>query len=426
MSHRSPFPLPSEITTPPGAEGWEEMYPYFTRFGPEDDKRFWFYNAMHFPEPMPPFDVLTAEVPYQALGAFTTRVFVFPTTLGVEHRIVNGRIYITANAITDPAEIEKRLAIFRERAGHYYENWNEIYGEWRGRMEALIRDIQAIEVPKLDEVDAAGVVFGRRGFAQNVFLREGFNRAIEGFSRMWQYHFEMLMLGYGAYVVFFQFCKKAFPEIPDQTISRMVAGIEVLMFRPDDEVKKLARLAHDRGLSHHFTDEAPAVILGRLAQAGPAGEEWLAAFRAAQDPWFLLSTGDGFYHHHKSWKQDLSIPFAALRRYLGMLARNEPIERPIERLRAERGHIISSYRALLASEEERAAFDQMLGLCHLVFPFVEDHKFYCEHWYTTLFYEKIREFGALLARFGVIEAPDDIFMLHYLEVQSALMDLSLA
>ena len=47
------FRLPSEITDAPGAEGWRSMYPYFTRFQPEDDQRFWFYNSMHFPEPMP-------------------------------------------------------------------------------------------------------------------------------------------------------------------------------------------------------------------------------------------------------------------------------------------------------------------------------------------------------------------------------------
>jgi DNA-binding PadR family transcriptional regulator len=37
-----------------------------------------------------------------------------------------------------------------------------------------------------------------------------------------------------------------------------------------------------------------------------------------------------------------------------------------------RDEIASGYRALLTSEEEKAAFDQMLGLCRLVFPFVED------------------------------------------------------
>src|ERR1700745_359739 len=72
------FPLPSEITDAPGAEGWRSMYPYFTRFQPEDDKRFWFYNSMHFPEPMPAFDTITGEIPYQAIGANTGRLVVFP------------------------------------------------------------------------------------------------------------------------------------------------------------------------------------------------------------------------------------------------------------------------------------------------------------------------------------------------------------
>ena len=48
MTERS-FPLPSELAAVPGAEGWEGMYPYFSRFQPEDDQRFWFYNSMHFP-----------------------------------------------------------------------------------------------------------------------------------------------------------------------------------------------------------------------------------------------------------------------------------------------------------------------------------------------------------------------------------------
>src|SRR6201996_2066095 len=125
------FPLPSEITDAPGAESWRSMYPYFTRFQPEDDKRFWFYNSMHFPEPMPAFDTITAEVPYSAIGANTARVFVFPTTLGIEHRIVNGRVYITANPVTDPDEIGRRAAGFGERAGYYYENWGTLRAGWR-------------------------------------------------------------------------------------------------------------------------------------------------------------------------------------------------------------------------------------------------------------------------------------------------------
>src|SRR5215203_3250442 len=137
MPERS-FPLPSQIEAVPGAEGWEAMYPYFSRFQPEDDQRFWFYNSMHFPEVMPAFDAITSEIPYTAIGANTARLFSFPTTMGIEYRIINGRVYITANPVLDEAEQGKRFAHFQERAGHYYGNWDRIYGEWQQRIEALI------------------------------------------------------------------------------------------------------------------------------------------------------------------------------------------------------------------------------------------------------------------------------------------------
>jgi pyruvate,water dikinase len=172
------FTLPSQIADAPGTEGWESMYPYYTRFQPEDDQRFWFYNAMHFPEPMPAFDALTAEVPYEGLGAFTTRIFVFPTTMGIEHRIVNGRIYITANPVTDPEEIQRRLAIFQERAGYYYENWDKLFREWKVRLENLIHELEAIKVPKLPEFDEAEVVTQAKGVGQNHYVRESFHRAV--------------------------------------------------------------------------------------------------------------------------------------------------------------------------------------------------------------------------------------------------------
>ena len=88
------FPLPSSLKVVPGTEAAQAAYPYYTQFVPEDDQRFWFYNSMHFPEPMHHFDMITAEAAYVALGAFNTRVHVLPTAKGIEHRVINGRVYI--------------------------------------------------------------------------------------------------------------------------------------------------------------------------------------------------------------------------------------------------------------------------------------------------------------------------------------------
>jgi phosphohistidine swiveling domain-containing protein len=421
------FPLPSQLTDVPGAENWRSMYAYFTRFQPGDDQRFWFYNSMHFPEPMPAFDTITAEIPYQAIGANTARVFVFPTTLGIEHRIVNGRVYITAIPVTDPAEIERRAAIFNERAGYYYENWDQLYGGWKDRMDGLISEIESVEVPELPEFDDPEVVTQTKGVAQNHYVRENFHRCIDLYSKMWHHHTEFLMLGYGAYVVFFEFCKTAFPEMSDQTVGRMVAGIDVVMYRPDDELRRLARLAVDCGVDDLFTEGCePAAVFEALRGRGEQGSRWLEGFEEARYPWFHVSTGDGFYHHHRSWNEDLTVPFAALPRYVAQVRAGEPMTRPTEALKAERERISTEYRGLLSSAAERAAFDQMLGLCRVVAPFVEDHKFYCEHWFTTRFFQKIRQFGELLERCGVLAEAEDIFHLHHTEIDQALADVMLA
>ena len=244
---------------------------------------------------------------------------------------------------------------------------------------------------------------------------------------MWHHHFEFLLLGYGAYMTFFEFCKKAFPEISDQAISRMVAGMEAEIFKPDEEVKRLARRAVELGVDAHFTPDMDIDgVLADLDALGNAGKEWLGELETSRNPWFNVNVGDGFYHYHRSWNDDLSMPFAALPGYIEKIKAGENIARPMDQLVEERDQLVSDYRELLDSEEDKAAYDQLITLAHRVFPYVEGHKFYCEHWYTNLFFNKIRQFGALLVEHGFFAAEEDVFHLTHYELESAIVDLMLS
>jgi len=418
------FPLPSSVKVAPGTEGAQAAYPYYMQFEPADDQRFWFYNSMHFPEPMTVFDMVTAEAAYIALGASNTRVHSLPTTLGIDYRIVNGRVYIGGNGVTDPAEIAKRVGEFQQRAFYYYEHWERLYADWKVKMRRLIADAEALPRLELPEFEPLENVHAGKGVAANHILLDTWQKSLEGYYRMWHHHFEFLLLGYGAYMVFFDFCKKAFPEITDQTIARMVAGFEAEIFRPDEEVKRLARRAVELGVDHRFKDGVSADdVLASLRDAGNAGESWLQELETSRHPWFNINVGDGFYHYHRSWNDDLSLPFAALPGYIEKIRAGESIERPTEKLIAERADLIAGYRELLSSDEERAAYDQMITLACRVFPYVEGHKFYCEHWYTNLFFNKVREFGGLLARHGFFDDGEDVFHLSRYEAEQAIVDL---
>ena len=264
-----------------------------------------------------------------------------------------------------------------------------------------------------------------RGIASNHYLLETYQKTLEGYFRMWHHHFEFLLLGYGAYMTFFAFCKKAFPEISDQTVARMVAGMEAEIFRPDEEVRRLARRAVELGVDAHFEEgrDVDGRSSRRSSRRGAPGREWLAELETSRDPWFNINVGDGFYHYHRSWNDDLSMPFAGSPATSSRSRPGESLERPVEKLQAERRQLIADYRELLGTDEERGAYDQMIALAHRVFPYVEGHKFYCEHWYTNLFFNKIREFGALLAANGFFADAEDVFQLTHFELESAIIDL---
>jgi pyruvate,water dikinase len=424
----SAFPSPFSIQTPPGCEGWEEMYPYYALFDERrretDEHRFWFWNSMHFPLAMPAFDVICIDSPYQAVGAWQNRVFAVPPAMGIDYRIVNGYVYISGNPVTDPAKIGERAEFFQARAGYYFANWPELYGKWKAKMEALITELGALTVPDLPEYEPDEVAFGDDRNTAFYELLDSYGRALRLGDLMWQHHFEFLLLGYGAYGTFVEFCKSHLPDIPDQHIAQMVAGIDVLLFRPDAELRRLARLALDTGVDGAFTAErSPAEIDAELAQT-EAGRAWLAELEQVKQPWFNMATGDGLYHYYRSWLDDPRIPYASLAGHINGLREGRELERPTEEIQRERERLASEYSALLP-EDARQPFNELLGLSRSVFPYVEEHKFYCDYWFLTSWWNKVREFGALLARHGFLEDGEDLFNLTRHEVASAIDELVL-
>ncbi len=421
------FPSPYEVETPPGCEGWEEMYPYYARFDEgrreEDEGRFWFWNSMHFPEPMPAFDVICIDAPYQAIGSWQNRVFAVPPAMGIDYRCVNGYIYISGNPVTDPEKVAERAQVFAQRAAYYYENWDELYAKWKARMEGLIAEITDLRVPDLPEYERDGVAFGddNTSFYE---LQHAYWHALRLGDLMWQNHFELLLLGYGAYATLAEHCKAQLPDIPDQHVAQMVAGIDVILFRADAELRRLARLAIETGVDGAFQQgRAPEEIDAELATS-PEGRAWLEELEAVKEPWFHMATGDGLYHFYRSWLDEPAIPYASLIGHIAALRAGQQIERPTEEIRAERERLSEGYRELM-DEAARQPFDELLALSRKVFPYVEEHKFYCDYWFLTTWWNKIREFGALLAEHGFLDDGEDVFHLTRLEVGSALDELTL-
>ncbi len=419
------FPSPFEMTTPPGAEGWEELYAYSSVFSEDrreyEDGAFWFMDGVHTPEVIPPWDATILEFAIIVLSQYNTRHYIIPPALGVDLRFLNGYMYLTPVGVTDPEEIGARVPEFMERAGYYFQNWDALYAAWLPKVRTLIDELESIDFHALPDREDMAVLTEGRGVGSGYGLLSEYNRLIDLTLKLWNYHFEFLNLGYAAYLDFFGFCKQIFPSIPDQSIAKMVAGIHVDLFQPDEELKKLAKLAVELGIDARL-DGPAAEVVARLKDDG-AGAQWVQAWDAAKQPWFNFSAGSGFYHSDKVWAENLDIPLGFINGYVAKVRRGESLERPIEAVEAERDRIVAEYSELIENDEDRATFQGKLGLARTVFPYVENHNFYVEHWGHSIIWRKMRELGGIFAKEGFWGASDDIFLLGRNEVPVALFDM---
>ena len=178
-------------------------------------------------------------------------------------------------------------------------------------------------------------------------MLDAYGRTLRCGDLMWQHHFEFLLLGYGAYMTFSEFCKAQLPDIPEQHIAQMVAGIDVLLFRPGAELSRLAKLAIDTGVDDAFVEGRTPEEIDAALRESEAGRAWLEALEQIKDPWFNMAVGDGLYHFYGSWYDDPSIPYAAVVGHVRALKAGEQVDRPSEELARERDRLAREYRALL-------------------------------------------------------------------------------
>ncbi|MFV0373297.1 PEP-utilizing enzyme [Microbacterium sp.] len=421
---RKTFPSPYDQAPPAGAEGWKELYAYNLVF--QDNRRqieeakFWFCDSQHWPTVTKPFETIGFEFAVGCLGQYNSRQLLIPTANGIEYRIHNGYVFMSPVAV-DPAEIEARVPQFMERAGHYFQNWENLLEQWHRKLRATIDEMEAIEFTALPDAIALQDVLDGKGTGPATELLADYDRLIALAYRAWQYHFEFLNLGYVAYLDLFMFCKEAFPRIPDQAIATLVQGVDMELFRPDDELKKLAKIAVRDGLTALFADTSDAEATLTALRTHPSGGAWSEAWAAAQDPWFNFTTGNGFYAHDEYWRDVPSIALGFIAGYIERLQAGADIDRHVAELVAERDRITTEYAELL-SGDMLDTFQGKLGLARTVYPYVENHNFYIEHWTMGVFWRKIRQLSALLQQQGFWPGAGDMMYLRRDEVREVLFD----
>lgn len=430
MARERSFAIPSQMEEIPGAEDWREMYPPHLVFSKDNPKqieyessRFWFLDSLHAPYALSPLDCYSHDMFRLTLTQAANRIYLVPAAQGFDHRILNGYLYLSARAVEDPKEIEKRVEQFQRRAGHYYMNWPEIFERWSNRMEKIVADMESVQFTDLPEVEPEETVTEGLGYGSSYTLLRQYNRFWDTILLSWNYHFELLNLAYGADAIYIQTVRELFPDITDKIIGQTLAGFDSKLFRPPEELQKLAQKALDSGLADALLScERWEEVPGKIG-AAHAGQHWIEAFEAARHPWFEMSCGIGWYHHEPTWNQNLDFPLGNIKRYIAALKQGRSITRNREKVIEDRDRVVAEYRQLLTDDSARQTFDQLHGIAVEVAPYAEDHMWYCTNYEHAIFFRKMRDLGQIFVNHDVIEEKDDIFYINRYEIPQILHDL---
>ncbi len=418
------FISPYDHHAPEGAEGWKELYPYYMVFQENlkanEEAKFFFCDSQHWPQVFKPFDAITVEFAVKTLSQYNTRQWLIPPANGIDFKIHNGYCYMSPVGVA-PELIGDRVPIFLERAGFYFQNWNSLLENWHKKVKGVIDEMETVKFEALPDIIPTEWVTEGVGLDPTYYMIQNYDKMIDLCYKTWMYHFEFLNLGYAAYLDFFGFCKETFPGIPDLAIAKMVQGVDVDLFRPDEELHKLAKLAIEVNVDETIINRELTDALNVMDNTD-RGKKWIAAWEAAKNPWFNFTSGNGFYSTDKYWIEHLEIPFGYIKDYIVRLKNGETIDRPTEAIAAERERITEEYRDSIDSEEAKAAFDGKLGLARVVFPYVENHNFYIEHWAMSVFWRKMRDLAKVFQGAGFFADYNDMFYFRREEIHQLLFD----
>ncbi len=406
------------------------MYPYH-QVGYRSDEdpsfnQFAFWDNMHFPGVVMPFDSVWAVGIGWGCPEAVNRIFLHPSGGGFTTSIVNGFVYFQVlPEIVDHDRIAERAEMFRKRAGHYMNNWTGIYSKWTEKVTNMIRETESLQFNDLPKIEKEDIVINSSGIPEKSWtIYYNYSRLINLIFLQWHYHFEMLDLSYAIQVTFFDFCKSHFTGITDKSIVDMLMGLEIALYRPDEECKRLAELAVHLNLQDAIHSAEDFDDLGEIMGRLPNGERFLDALNKSRNPWFnFYSEIHGWNSTYRTWNEDTKVPLRFIKSYVNRVIGGEKIYRDIERLREKSDEVYADYLGTLKDGNAKANFTKLRELARQSFSFLEDHDFYLHCWFPSVVYSKMRQLGDLMVLHGLLKDKEDIFLFNHYEIPELVFDL---
>jgi pyruvate,water dikinase len=359
---------------------------------PDDEKMFWLRERLHWPDPMPPMDF---EFMRDAHVQFSWAFASYGVPLQYNVRLINYHWYFSvAPSVADPSEIPAKMQVglrnLEATLPRLPDLWSNV---WLPEVQQHLDDWKRFDL---------------RG-ASTAELLAHHEETVARHNRVWQIHFLQTLPIYMAMSTFDDLYQDLFGASNGLDAYRLMQGFDNKTVEIGRALWKLSRMALTsppvRAILERTT---PSEVVEALSQSED-GQAFLSELRAFLEEYG--QRGEKLGVSFPSWIEDPIHPIGQLQDYVRRPDFN--FDEETRRLAAEREHLLTEARAMLVGYPRPVVeqFEEKLRLAQQATVISEDHTFYIDFGSIHQVRRVILEFGRRFAEAGVIDDPNDVFLL---------------
>ena len=323
-----------------------------------------------------------------------------PTSMGYYWKLYKGHGYLTC-ARPRETDIPEREAIFKKRSAPIFKNIDKAVKDNHKKLDDLIKPFLYLKPEEMEDGELLNHV----------------HEMIDLHVKM-IYEYFLGWYSFSPWVLAFQELIRDVAGIKptDVEYSHLLGGYMNLLYESNTELAKLAKMAVENNLDEILLKIPPEEVISAMQQS-ELGKNWIAQLNN-----FIEVHGFRLLRHYEfcepGWYEDPSLVIQAIRQYAesggGSKVEEEHQLRIKEREEAER-KLMSQ-----VPSGKKEQLKQLLDLTRACSYWLESANWLCELRRMAVGRRCFMECGRRMARDGVIERPDDVFMLFTDEIISAV------
>jgi rifampicin phosphotransferase len=368
---------------------------------PNEIEGYWALDKMHAPRPITPlsFDLVVRTL----AEGFTKAQAEYDCPIMVSTKEVNHFFYVAFHPIPDETEIKRRMVEYHDKLASKVpligKTWEE---DWKPAVIAQNIPLKTADWSGLSDAELVAKLDELTQLMRDQWWIHG--------------HINFVLLSSSAFCDLYD--KVIQPAEPTESY-RTLQGFHTRSVDAARGLWALSRtaLANPTLQDLFGTKQGPA-LLAALDESEEGRD-----FRRQLDE-FLFEFGwrsDAVYDlADVPWREDPSIPLLSIKAMLELDESDDP-EVQYQHNVATRERLLASLRDKLADDPDTMAkFDELYEAARYSFPLTEDHAFYIDQLYISVFRRFVLAIGDRLVAKGVFDAAADVHFLYRDEVVDAL------